>query len=212
MATAEELLDQAAESGVVTEDAKSYLTVDLHSRQIAIPATIKNLGVESDDEVLRLHFKVPRYYDEVDLSEFAIRVNYTNANGDEDVYGPMDITFTDDDITFSWLVGRYAVIKSGNVIFSVCMKDYTNDGVTVDREFNTTPTSLPVLKGHETSEAVVEEERDALAAVAEEAVKKEREYIDGCVDNRIDELLQGIEDGLDAIIALQNTLIGGDTV
>ena len=79
MPTAEELLRQAAENGAVATDTIPYLTVDLHTRLITIPSSITNIGVESDDEVKRLPFKVPRYFGDIDLSEFDIRINYTNA-------------------------------------------------------------------------------------------------------------------------------------
>lgn len=171
MATAEELLTQAADSGVTPTETRSYFTVDLRSRTISIPSDIKNIGVESDDEVTRLYFKVPRFYDDVDLSEFIIRINYTNANGDGDLYEVDDLVTNDSELIFSWLVGRFAVTKQGTVSFIVCMKKFDDIGVT-DKEFNTTTCSLPVLKGLETVREVVEEERDALHAVAKEAAEE----------------------------------------
>lgn len=178
MSTAEELLRQAAENGAAATDIKPYLTVDLYGRQISIPNSIKNIGVESDDEVTRLYFKVPRYFDEVDLSEFRARINYTNANGEEDCYSPEDVEVTEEYITFSWLVGRFACVSAGSVEFNVCMIDYYDDGVTIDREFNTTPSTLSVLKGKETVPAIVEKERDAMAAVAKQAAEEALEGID----------------------------------
>lgn len=71
MATADEIL--AAE---VCDD---ILTVDLDSRIINIPKHVTNIGVQSDDNVRKLHFRVPRYYCDVDLSSFVIRINYMNA-------------------------------------------------------------------------------------------------------------------------------------
>lgn len=191
MATAEELLTQAAESGVTPTETRSYFTVDLRSRTISIPSDVKNIGVESDDEVTRLYFKVPRFYDDVDLSEFIVRINYTNANGHGDLYEVDDLTINDDDLIFSWLVGRFAVTKQGTVSFIVCMKKFGNFGIT-DKEFNTTICSLPVLKGLETVKEVVEEDRDALHAVAKEAAEEALENIDSvaqeAAETAIDEM------------------------
>lgn len=178
MATAEEILAQAAENGVGSTDTKSYLTVDLYSRVISVPPIIKNIGVESDDEVTRLYFKMPRYYNDIDLSRFVIRINYTNANNDGDVYGVDDVKVIDDEITFSWLVGRYAVSKQGNVSFIVCMVEVDEFGY-ITREFNTTVCSLPVLKGLETVESLKEEEKDAMQAIAKEAARAAREEFGG---------------------------------
>lgn len=176
MSKAEELLNQVADTGVVAAETIPYFTIDLNSRLISVPAGIKNIGVESDDEVTRLHFKVPRYYNGIDLSEFIIRINYTNANNDGDVYSITDMVATEEEITFSWLVGRFAVTKQGTVTFVVCMIKMDGNGY-VDREFNSTICTLPVLKGLETVGALVEDQPDAFQSIADEAVAKYKEEI-----------------------------------
>lgn len=140
MPTANELLS--------TEACDDILVVDLESRLITIPKNVSILGVEADDETRILHFHVPRYYCNIDLSEFEIRVNYKNANGEPDMYIVTSTAVDDDLIKFDWVVGRHAFAKKGNVKFSVCLKDLF-EGV-VRREFNTTPATLPVLEGLET--------------------------------------------------------------
>ena len=75
MATAEELV--AAD---LFED-NSMLIIDNDLRTIMIPPSITNLGVESDEDVLRLYFRMPKMYGEFDLSSFFIRINYINAEG-----------------------------------------------------------------------------------------------------------------------------------
>ena len=152
MPTADELLASGA--------CDDILTVDLESRQILIPSSVKNIGVESDDKVRILHFRLPRYYCATDLSEFAIRINYENAKGGGDLYDVKNPTVEDDLIKFDWIVGRYAVTYKGNVVFNVCLRDAT-DGV-VNREFNTTIATLPVLQGLETGEAIIEQNSDIL--------------------------------------------------
>ena len=153
MATAEEIL--AAE---VCDD---ILTVDLDSRVINIPKNVTNIGVESDDEVRKLHFRVPQYYCDIDLSKFVIRINYMNAKKGGDVYDVMSSEVVDGMICFDWVVGRNAVAFDGNVSFIVCMKDVDTEG-NVLREFNTTIATLPVLPGLETGEAIVNEYYDLL--------------------------------------------------
>ena len=152
MPTADELL--------TAEVCDDVLTVDLESRQILIPSSVKNIGVESDDNVRILHFRLPRYYCTTDLSEFAIRINYENAKGGGDLYDVKNTTVEDNLIKFDWIVGRYAVTYKGNVVFNVCLRDAT-DGV-INREFNTTIATLPVLQGLETGEAIIEQNSDIL--------------------------------------------------
>lgn len=142
-----------------TED--TTLVIDEYLRTIQIPKSITNLGVESDDDVMRLYFKVPATYCGIDLSQFAIRINYRNAKNEGDVYEVTDAVKVDDSLIFSWLVGRNATLYKGNIRFIVCMKELDADG-NVRREFNTTVATLPVLEGIETGEEVVYEHSDLL--------------------------------------------------
>ena len=153
MATADELLS--------TLDTDKTLIIDKDLRIITIPSSVKNLGVESDDDVLRLKFSMPRMYGDVDLSDFSIYINYMNAKNTGDVYVVDDKTIADDTITFSWLVGRVALAYKGNVRFIVCMKKHDGDS-NVIQEYNTTIASLPVLEGLETGETVIQQNPDII--------------------------------------------------
>lgn len=165
MATVDELL-----AGEMTE-VEQALTIDWESRTINIPKTITNIGVESDDGVNELYFRVPQYYDGTDLSEFSPRINYLNANKEGDVYRPIDVRIKDEWIEFTWVVGRHTTMYKGNVMFNVCMVVISNEGVVI-QEVNTTPATLPALEGLETSEAVVDEHIDALTTVALDAINR----------------------------------------
>ena len=153
MATAEELL--AAELG------ENILTVDMDARTIVIPKGVTNIGVESDDEVLSLPFRMSRHYHGIDLSAFIIRINYLNAKKGGDAYEVKNPKLTDDTIEFEWIVGRNAATYKGNVMFNVCCKEVDSEGVVL-REFNTTVATLPVLEGLETLESVVPDHLDLL--------------------------------------------------
>ncbi len=154
MATAEELL-----SDVTTVDKTLVISNDL--RTISIPSSVPNLGVESDDEVLRLSFKMPRYTGDIDLSTFAIRINYLNARGEGDIYEVEDSSADSDYISFTWLVGPTATRYRGATKFNVCLKTLTQDGF-VDKEFNTVPASLDVLEGLEVDKTLAEKYPDIL--------------------------------------------------
>lgn len=130
-------------------------------RTMQIPSSITLLGVESDDDVNVLQFQMPKEYNGFDLSTFQARINYMNANGVGDVYIADDLAVDGDDMTFSWLVGRTACAYVGNVQFIVCLKKFDeNDNVV--QEFNTTVYTLPVLRGLETTEAVVQQNPDII--------------------------------------------------
>ena len=144
----------------------SYIVIDDNLRTMTIPSDIVLLGVESDDDVNRIPFQMPKEYCGYDLSEFECRINYMNANGDGDVYIVDDLEVDGDNpslMTFTWLVGRNACMYKGNTQFIVCLKKFADDeSGDVVQEFNTTVYSLPVLEGLETTEAVEQQNADII--------------------------------------------------
>ena len=144
--------------------ADEVITIDNDLRTIIIPASITLLGVESDENVQTLHFKMPKTYKGLDLSEFAIRINYMNANNVGDTYAVDDSEISGENIVFTWTVGRVACMYKGNTKFIVCLKKKDASG-NVLKEFNTSLTSLPVLEGLETTEAVVAENPDIIEQI-----------------------------------------------
>lgn len=153
MATADQLLASVSE-------VDKTLVIDSDLRSIVIPSSVKNLGVESDDDVLKLDFKMPGTYCGIDLSTFSVRINYLNANAEPDVYDARDAKLLSDGmIHFSWLVGRHATMYKGSVKFNVCLKEADSEGIVL-REFNTTIATLNVLEGLETNAQVVAQYAD----------------------------------------------------
>lgn len=159
--TLEEALEASVQSNA--ED-NEVIVIDNDLRKITIPASITLLGVESDENVSTLHFQMPKTYKGLDLSEFAIRINYMNANNVGDTYAVDDSEISGENIVFTWTVGRAACMYKGNTKFIVCLKKKDASG-NVLKEFNTSLTSLPVLEGLETTEAVVGENPDIIEQI-----------------------------------------------
>ena len=165
MATADEILEQMENNPeLYAADPEEICVIDNDLRTITIPSGLQTVGVESDEDVKRLNFQMPKQYGEVDLSEFNIRINFMNANNSGDVYAVTDKAVSGDNITFSWLVGRNALAYRGNIRFIVCLKKTDAEGV-VQQEFNTTVATLSVLEGLETTEAVVAENPDIIEQI-----------------------------------------------
>lgn len=152
MATANELF---------AANGEDYIVIDSDLRTMTFPASVNNIGVENDKDVHKLNFKMPRYFSGYDLSEFIIHINYVNANGDADMYYVLDPTIEENEIKFSWLVGRHACLYRGSVTFIVCLKLADGEG-DVAQEFNTTLASLQVLPGLETEPTILETEHDII--------------------------------------------------
>lgn len=159
--TVEEAL---AASEVNDTGADEVITIDNDLRKITIPASITLLGVVSDENVQTLHFQMPKTYKGLDLSEFAIRINYMNANNVGDTYAVDDSEISGENIVFTWTAGRVACMYKGNTKFIICLKKKDTSG-NVLKEFNTSLASLPVLEGLETTEAVVAENPDIIEQI-----------------------------------------------
>lgn len=152
-----------AQADVYAEEAEVCM-IDNDLRTITVPSGLQTVGVESDEDVRRLNFRMPKQYGEVDLSEFNIRINFLNANNSGDVYAVTDKAVSGDNITFSWLVGRNALAYRGSIRFIVCLKKTDAEGV-VQQEFNTTVATLSVLGGLETTEQVIQENPDIIEQI-----------------------------------------------
>ena len=138
-----------------------YIVISDDLRTMDIPSNITLLGVESDDDVNKIYFQMPKEYSGFDLSTFEARINYMNANGDGDIYIVDDLEVDGDLMNFTWLVGRNACMYKGDTKFIVCLKLFNEDAEVI-KEFNTTVYSLPVLEGLETTEAVVQQNPDII--------------------------------------------------
>lgn len=149
-----DLFDEASVVGSESEETE-WLVISHDFRTITIPSTKILAGVTSDEKVNRLYFKCPRTYGKVDLNDFNFRINYTNALDEGDQYLVMDKTASDDEIRFTWLLGRHACAEAGIIKFIVCAVE-TGAGSVVQREYNTSIHMLNVLQGLETSEDVHE--------------------------------------------------------
>ena len=143
-----------------------YIVINDDLRTMQIPDSITLLGVESDDDVNKISFQMPKEYCGNDLSTFEARINYLNAAGEGDIYIVDDLAVDGDDpslMTFTWLVGRTACAYKGDAKFIVCLKKFADDeSGNVLQEFNTTVYSLPVLEGLETVDAVVQQNSDII--------------------------------------------------
>ena len=129
----------------ITVDDSVDFVIDSNLRVISIPTRGVVLGVEGDKDVNRVTFLMPKIYKGVDLSQFDIRVNYANANGEKNFFKVTETSVTDDQIRFVWVVGADAVAYVGYVEFVVRFIKIL--GSNIIQEFNTTLTTARSLVG-----------------------------------------------------------------
>ena len=149
--TYEEALAQAQANN---ETVNNTFVIDKHLRTIAVPESFI-LGVYNDKNTQVVPFEMPRYYNDIDLATYSIRVNFMNAHGDGDIYLVMSRQIGADSITFDWVVNRTAYTYAGDVYFVVCLIKTDGNGI-VTTEFNTTRTKVRVLEGLEVDNPIPE--------------------------------------------------------
>lgn len=121
-----------------------YLVIDPATRGITVPEAERVFGVTGDARGDRKYFICPRIVGAgLDLSTMFLRVNFRNANGEEDGYLVNDVAVEGEYVTFSWLLSPKATGYIGAVRFSVCASLTKDGGI----DWNTTLASGDVLEG-----------------------------------------------------------------
>lgn len=146
----------------ITVDDSVDFVIDSNLRVISIPSRGVVLGVEGDKDVNRVTFLMPKMYKGVDLSQFDIRVNYANANGEKNFFKVTETSVTDDQIRFVWVVGADAVAYVGYVEFVV--RFVKLNGSTIVQELNTTLATAKSLIGLSVDGEITPVQREDLLA------------------------------------------------
>ena len=107
-------------------DDNQIFEIDLNTRTINVP---QFLSVQYDHNAEVVYFKVPRYFEGVDLATTTCVIQYINANNDVGLYCiPFyDLTHFDEDengiqvpvMLLPWSLGGLATVVSGPIQFSL---------------------------------------------------------------------------------------------
>ncbi|MEE1046046.1 MAG: hypothetical protein U0M60_01335, partial [Clostridia bacterium] len=92
------------------------------NREITVPAKLKLIAVKGDKDIETVTIDCVRYWDNHDLSTFAIYINYILPSGDEGTYIPKNITKLDDIFTFDWKIGNEITYAQGKLTFWIVAK------------------------------------------------------------------------------------------
>ena len=134
MSKAEELLNTLA----VTDNANARLSVsdEPHiiigpDRVINVPNELKRLAVQYDHDVETVIFDCPRYWDEHDMSQMNVYINYLRADKESSFTKAQNVVVDETDnsiMHFTWTVSRNVTEVYGQLVFLVCIKKADNEG------------------------------------------------------------------------------------
>lgn len=162
-------------------DDKHLIYVNLDTREIELKNTVYSqfLSVNEEHYAETVYFKVPRYFDGVDLFQMAIVVEYVNAKGESHIapIGVKDISSYPGYIVFGWCIHGNATIATGTIQFAIHF--YTMDFATGTLAYSlrTRPVSSKIMYGINAADAKIEANistdydiDDILAAIARSSI------------------------------------------
>lgn len=134
MSKAEDLLNSlsSAEVAVYTpnESTEPHIVIG-NDRVINVPDELKRLAVQYDHNIETVTFDCPRYWDEHDMSEMHIYINYLRVDEETGTYKAQNVTVDPDDpsiMHFTWTISKNVSMLTGRLVFIVCIRKIDDDG------------------------------------------------------------------------------------
>lgn len=127
MSQAEELLSTLTASAGETEP---HLIID-EKRVVNVPDILKRLAVQFDHDVETVTFDCPRYWDEHDMSQMRIYINYLRPDKETGIFRAQNIVVDETDpsvMHFDWTISRNVSEVPGQLVFLVCIKKADEEG------------------------------------------------------------------------------------
>lgn len=146
-------------------DVEEHIVIQ-PNRYIIVPEALKRIAVQHDHNIETVTFDCPRYWDEHDMSEMKIYINYIRADNEPGTY-PIDNGVTVDEendtiMHFDWTITNDVTQVNGNIVFLVCVKKVDDEGNEENHWNSELNTDMYVSKGLETQEKVISKYPDLI--------------------------------------------------
>lgn len=134
MSKAEELLNTLSTTTVSTLLADSSTEPHIvigDDRFVTVPSELKRLAVQYDHDIETVTFDCPRYWDDHDMSEMRIYINYLRSDAEAGCYKAQNIAVDSSDeniMHFDWTISRNVTETFGKIVFLVCVKKTDDNG------------------------------------------------------------------------------------
>lgn len=93
-----------------------------NDRFITVPESLKRIAVQYDHNVETVTFDCPRYWDDLDMSEMIVYINYMLPNKEKSCYVAENIAADGDIMHFTWTISSEVTRNQGQIAFLVCIK------------------------------------------------------------------------------------------
>ena len=195
MSKAEELLDSLSIEDIQPftsePDIEGHIVID-KDRIIHVPTELKRIAVQYDANIETVTFDCPRYWDEHDLSQMNIYINYKLPGNLINNIGQSlakNVRINEDDeniINFDWTIGPILTNNKGDLPFSVCAKSKTNqDSDEAIRWYTEINTELIISEGMDGSGDIEDNYEDLFPDVINDIISK-LEGINATYDEKLE--------------------------
>ena len=131
MSKAENLLNSLnTPSGLANESEEPHIVIG-YDRVVTVPDQLKRLAVQHDHDVETVTFDCPRYWDEHDMSQMSVYINYLRSDTYQAAYKVPTVTVDVNNSSimhFDWTISRNVSSVTGKIVFLVCVKKTDADG------------------------------------------------------------------------------------
>lgn len=177
MSQAEELLNSLTENDISLQSAnpetEPHIVVG-DDRFISVPKELQRIAVQYDHDVETVTFDCPRYWDDLDMSDLSIYINYMRKDRVVGIYKATDIsvdTTNDRIMHFNWKISRNVTEVVGQIKFLVCVKKGDADGNEVNHWNSELNTEMYISEGLEAGEGYFDSYPDIILQWEDEVQK-----------------------------------------
>lgn len=164
MSQAEELLNNSVNTRTTNSMVEGKIIIG-EDRFITVPEELKRVAVQFDHNIETVWFECPRYWDNHDLSQMKIYINYQLSNKTLGSFIAENVTVDIADskiIYFSWTISNYVTQVPGPISFLVCAKEVDDKGLETLHWNSELNQQLFVSQGLECEEPVYYQNPDIL--------------------------------------------------
>lgn len=128
--------ENAFDESYAQKNGEPHIVINA-SREVIVPEELRNIAVKMDKDIETVTFDCVRYWDDNDLSTFAIYLNYVLPDGESGTYIPDEIVANEgeDVFHFDWKIKDNITRKSGKISFAItAIKTKLQDGEYVEEK------------------------------------------------------------------------------
>lgn len=173
MSLAEDLVNSMARGGSNTRTAapnvEPHIVID-SDRMITVPKELRRIAVQWDHNVETITFDCPRYWDEHDMSQMKIYINYVRPDGIPGNFLAENVAVDELDpsiIHFTWTISRHVSESVGMLQVNVCIKKTDADGNESNHWNSEICKDFYVSEGLETEDSIIQAHPDIFTQMLE---------------------------------------------